>query len=512
MPEPMVTAIAGRLAGSLVGLAVPRLKDLVLGPEQQRALERAMRRAVATSLERVAPRGSRMQDSLGEAETLLDRLLSDQVVAAALLDDAFDRSTLDLGLLYPLIDERGIDIDTFPVDLDELLVSLADEIRYEVSKEARQPGSPLFNSLVIDQLDSLGRRLAQLGPGLEVGVRRGPPVPSLLIGRDRDLDRIKARLGVGSSAAEGSVQALTAVRGWPGVGKTTLAAALFHDDEVGRAFPDGLLWATATDRSRVRTELVGWSRVLIGSQPAPEETVADISARLAGVARERRMLLVIDDVWEPEHARPLLIGGRSSVTLVTTREPAVAGVLAPTAEDVYSLEVLGEDDSVELIARFAPTVVTQHPDAVRQLVVALEGLPLALSVAGRTLQAEAQLGWGVEELLGELRDGTRVLNAEAPADRADLESATIPTVAALLRQSTARLPDDLRSRFADLGAFEQRPASFNLAAMAAVWQVDDPRPTVRVLVQRGLLEPAPGGRFWMHALLAMHAQELLDEE
>jgi hypothetical protein len=41
--------------------------------------------------------------------------------------------------------------------------------------------------------------------------------------------------------------------------------------------------------------------------------------------------------------------------------------------------------------------------------------------------------------------------------------------------------------------------------------VDDPRPTVRVLVNRGLLEPLTGGRFQMHSLLVLHAKSLLEE-
>jgi hypothetical protein len=34
---------------------------------------------------------------------------------------------------------------------------------------------------------------------------------------------------------------------------------------------------------------------------------------------------------------------------------------------------------------------------------------------------------------------------------------------------------------------------------------------VRVLVNRGLLEPVSGGRFQLHALLALHARSLLEE-
>ena len=49
-------------------------------------------------------------------------------------------------------------------------------------------------------------------------------------------------------------------------------------------------------------------------------------------------------------------------------------------------------------------------------------------------------------------------------------------------------------------------------AIAAAWGIEDPRPTLRSLLARGLIEPAAGGRFQMHTLLAVHAKSLWGEE
>lgn len=67
-------------------------------------------------------------------------------------------------------------------------------------------------------------------------------------------------------------------------------------------------------------------------------------------------------------------------------------------------------------------------------------------------------------------------------------------------------------RFAHLGAFAPKPATFDAEAMKAVWLADDPKPTIRTLVDRGLLEPSSQGRFWMHAILVKHAQSFLIDE
>jgi hypothetical protein len=101
-----------------------------------------------------------------------------------------------------------------------------------------------------------------------------------------------------------------------------------------------------------------------------------------------------------------------------------------------------------------------------------------------------------------------VIKATAPADRADLETQTTPTVAALLQQSVDVLDNNTQRYFALLGAF---PAgeSFGVDAVAALWKVADPRPILRELASRGLIEPT-GGRFRMHQLLFALARTSFD--
>jgi len=222
------------------------------------------------------------------------------------------------------------------------------------------------------------------------------------------------------------------------------------------------------------------------------------------------MLLVIDDVWEPEHAVPFIVGGTKCATLITTRENSVALDLAPTAEDIYRLPVLTEHYSIVLLQKLAPGIVSRFPAECRQLAIELEGLPLALQVAGHMLNAEEEYGFSASDLLNELRNATRILQAKAPADRTDVENATTPSVAALLLKSTDRLDPYTRECFACLGVFAPKPATFDLSVMKKMWQTDDPAPIIRVLVDRGLLDPiADAGRFQLHSLLVAHARSLL---
>ena len=340
-----------------------------------------------------------------------------------------------------------------------------------------------------------------------------PPLPSLIIGRDQALLDLKTRLGISATPTNQShMQVLTAVRGWPGVGKTTIAAALAHDQDVATAFPDGVLWTSLGQEPDLLAELSRWGRALKCLEIMHVRDVSEASNLLAGVLREKRMLLIIDDVWHHEHAILFKIGGRQCATLVTTRLSDVAYQIAPTPESVYPLAVLTEDDAVSLLRELAPEVVAQCPDASRLLVRELEGLPLAIQVAGRLLHTENRRGFGVETLLEELREGARLLEEKAPPDRSDVANQTTPTIAALLDKSTNFLDDITLERFAYLGPFAPKPATFDAEAMAYVWETKDPRATISALVDRGLLEYVKEiGRYQMHALLVAHATSLLTD-
>jgi hypothetical protein len=156
------------------------------------------------------------------------------------------------------------------------------------------------------------------------------------------------------------------------------------------------------------------------------------------------------------------------------------------------------------------SVVATHRDEARELANQLERLPLALQVAGHLLREEARnSGLGVKQLLQELRDATQLLPKKAPADMIGGDETT-PTVSALLRKSTDVLSEQARKCFAYLAPFAAKPATFDLAALKAVWKdMADAKQMAALLTARGLLEPVGGGRFWLHALLAAHAKSIL---
>src|SRR5262249_40314818 len=90
-----------------------------------------------------------------------------------------------------------------------------------------------------------------------------PPVPPLVVGRDQALRDVKSLLRISPEAGIlGGRQRIVVIRGWPGVGKTTLASALANDSDVQKAFSDGALWASLGERPDLLSILASWGTAL----------------------------------------------------------------------------------------------------------------------------------------------------------------------------------------------------------------------------------------------------------
>lgn len=335
-----------------------------------------------------------------------------------------------------------------------------------------------------------------------------PMLPGLVVGRETALRELKTHLLKIAHGTEHHAS-VTAIQGWPGIGKTTMAALLAHDEDLHEHFHDGVLFASLGEQPNLFAELLNWANAL-GIDSAKFDSIEAVSRHLTAVLRDKRMLLIVDDVWETAHAAPFNIGGQECALVITTRMNDIAQALAGSPDYIYKLPILTEARAVDLLRTLAPRVVAENPQALQQLAQNLEGLPLALQVAGRLLNAEISLGWGVTDLLLELQEGVTLLEAETPQNTAEFDSEAPPTVRVLLKRSTDRLSPELRQCFALLGVFAPKPATFDLDAIRAVWQMPDPKAAVRTLVARGLLEPVDAGRFQMHALLVLHAKSMFE--
>src|SRR5690242_4433093 len=259
----------------------------------------------------------------------------------------FGKDARELGLLP---DEAGKETEQELLRQDSLL----NERESEVVIPARSNEHPVS---IYDPM---------LPPPLSRAVR--------LIGRDDVYQSLKQQLCV----EDGVV--LTAINGLPGVGKTTLAVELAHDEEVLAYFKDGVLWAGLGPAPDVFAILHHWGTLLglTAQHAARLKTIEDWSSMLHSIIGQRRLLLVIDDAWRIEAALAFKFGGSHCAYLVTTRFPNIALHFTSGVGEATILHELDTEDGLELLTRLAPEVVKSEPEGARALVQAVGGLPLAL--------------------------------------------------------------------------------------------------------------------------------------
>ncbi|HEX5885991.1 MAG TPA: NB-ARC domain-containing protein [Pyrinomonadaceae bacterium] len=327
--------------------------------------------------------------------------------------------------------------------------------------------------------------------------------PGRFVGHENSLIKVKKLLT--SAAAKEMESNLVVVRGWPGVGKTAFAGVLGRDPEVLQEFPDGVLWTVLQQSPELLTKVAEWGRVLGTDNLWMAPSLDDAVVKLAALLRDRRMLLVIDDIWNPAHAVPFLKAAMGSccALLATTRLPKVAEALTSDESRIHVLPVLSETDSLRLLRSIAPAAIDEHSKQCAALVRDCGYLPLSLHVAGRLVKVEAKMGLSVADLIDRLGNSPILLKEPAPLYR--VEGTTLPTIEELLQRSTGSLKQSTRTYFAALTSLAYQ-TTFDSETMKVIWQTDDPLPVIRELVANGLLEPLGDGHFHTHELLASHAR------
>ncbi|MCA1693604.1 MAG: DUF4062 domain-containing protein [Actinobacteria bacterium] len=171
----------------------------------------------------------------------------------------------------------------------------------------------LYQALVQPSHGGSGGTAGWRGPVFAVPPLRGDEVarPGLMEELVRAVTRPEAS----------AVGMTTGLWGAGGFGKTTLARLLAHHDEVIEQFPDGVVWATVGDDAagpelaEKVTNVVG----LLTSDRPPITDPVTAGAVLGRVLGDRRVLLIVDDVWSAAQVEPFLIGGSAAVRLFTTR-------------------------------------------------------------------------------------------------------------------------------------------------------------------------------------------------
>ncbi|WP_237048875.1 NB-ARC domain-containing protein, partial [Moorena bouillonii] len=302
---------------------------------------------------------------------------------------------------------------------------------------------------------------------------------------------------------------VSAIYGLGGIGKSTLAAALAYDPEVQSHFPDGIFWATLGQQPDILSFLSTWIQALRDYDFKPIN-IDSASLQLRTLLSDKKALLVVDDVWHPDHVEPFRVAGSGCRVLVTTRE-------APIKGDRYDLDVMTLNQSLELLTGcFNNELTNQELDYAKTLAKTVGYLPLALELAA----AQVRDGFSWEELLDELQAEIADLEAldrlEAEEEPSDAKRKNYSLVASF-NLSLKRLSAERLQKFAWLGVLPE-DVTITETMATTLWNCTSvkAKKTLIYLRNKALLLPGVSStqktNYRLHDLLHDLARNLLQPE
>jgi DNA-binding SARP family transcriptional activator len=327
-----------------------------------------------------------------------------------------------------------------------------------------------------------------------------PASPRWFVGRDAEL----AVLDEVMTGGTGTV-AVVAISGVGGVGKTSLALRWAHRNLA--RFPDGQLYVNLRGFdptwSPLRPEVVV-SQFLDALGVPPAALPADPEGRFAlyrSRAVGRRLLVVLDNARDAGQVEPLLPGSETCAVIITSRNRP--GSLGVRGTHLLDLTVFAELEARELLTRHLGTErVSAEPAVVDDFVRWSGGLPLAVSIVAS--RAGANPRFRLEVLARELADTSARLDA---LDAGDLTT----NVRAVFSWSYRALDPEAARVFRLLGAAPESDLSLTAAAALLGLPLQRTRAALRQLVGAHLLQEHVPGRYRMHDLVWLYADELVTE-
>ncbi|MCG5444051.1 NB-ARC domain-containing protein [Micromonospora sp. NIE79] len=307
-----------------------------------------------------------------------------------------------------------------------------------------------------------------------------------------------------AAGTQGSRNAIAAVSGMAGVGKTGLVVHWAH--RMKARFPAGQLYVNLRgfDPSDPPMRADQAVRLFLDVLEVPTERIPADPAAQAVLYRSlvggRSLLIVLDNARDAEQVRPLLPGTPGCVVVVTSRNQ-LAGLVAVEGAVPLVLDVIPAPEARQmLINRLDSARTSTEPHAVGEIAARCAGLPLALAVAAA--RARIHPTFRLVELASELQDDKNSLDAFSGDDAAsDLRR--------VFSSSYQALGAAARRLFRLLGLHPGPDVAAPAAASLAGLPVGEVRSLLAEVARAHLIREPEPGRYALHDLVRSYASELV---
>jgi WD40 repeat protein len=284
---------------------------------------------------------------------------------------------------------------------------------------------------------------------------------------------------------------ITAAEEAGSIGKSVMAQAMCHHPDTAAAFPDGVIWLRFGRDQRNVAEKLAFVGKTLGDDESHYATGSTASIRLATLLPSMSLLLVVDDVPDdPKVLAPFLVDAPGCSIVFTTRYRALAARIGATELVVDALQPA---EAYTLLQRLTGS----RDDALlTELAIALQGHPLALDLAARTLTYDTR-NWldTLLQLQGDLPSETRSAIFDALVD---LRVRLLEPAQQRLYWTLSILPDTGGIPFETAARFWRR-----------VVREIDPKVFVSRLVRLDLARVDDTNRVWLPSALRSYARSRL---